>query len=97
MDGWVRTASAEYDAACAYGDHLDAATKRELAELLADDNSVEEAIGSNADAIRALLVELTAHPERGADVADRMWAAVRRQLEPVALREAQRSMMWGDA
>jgi len=92
-----RTASAEYDRLCDLGDRLDAATESELAELLADDASVESAIGANADVIRVLLVELTAHPERGADVARRMWAAVRSDLEPVAIRAAERVVMWGEA
>ena len=92
-----RTASAEYDRLCDLGDRLDAATESELAELLADDASVESAIGANADVIRVLLVELTAHPERGADVARRMWAAVRSDLEPVAIRSAERVVMWGEA
>jgi hypothetical protein len=93
-NGMVIGASAEYDRLCDYGDQLQAATEYELAELLADDASVEEAIGANADVIRTLLVELTAHPDRGADIARRMWAAVRSDLEPVAVREAERSMMW---
>jgi len=97
MDGHIRTASAEYDRLCDLGDRLDAATEYELAELLADEGSVEEAIGANADMFRTLLVELTAHPDRGADIARRMWAAVRSDLEPVAIREAQRSMMWEGA
>ena len=84
-----------YDEACAYGDQLQAATECELAELLADDASVESAIGANADVIRALLVELTAHPDRAEDIARRMWAAVRSDLEPVAIRAAERSVMWG--
>jgi len=86
-----------YEDACAYGERLQAVTESELAELLADDGSVESAIANNADVIRALLVELTEHPERGADVAWRMWAAVRSDLEPVAICAAERSVMWGGA
>jgi hypothetical protein len=96
-NGIVIGASAEYDRLCDLGDRLQAATESELAELLADDGSVESAIGANADVIRTLLVELTAHPERGADIARRMWAAVRSDLEPVAIRAAERSVMWGEA
>jgi hypothetical protein len=84
-----------YDEACAYGERLQSATESELAELLADDGSVESAIANNADVIRALLVELSAHPDRGADIAWGMWAAVRSDLEPVAIRAAERSVMWG--
>ena len=84
-----------YEDACAYGERLQAVTESELAELLADDGSVESAIANNADVIRVLLVELTEHPERGADIARRMWSAVRYGLEPVAIRAAERSVMWG--
>ena len=84
-----------YEDACAYGERLQAVTESELAALLADDGSVESAIANNADVIRVLLVELTEHPERGADIARRMWSAVRYGLEPVAIRAAERVVMWG--
>jgi hypothetical protein len=59
-------AAAQYDAMCAIGERLEAATESELEQLLADEGSVEEAISQNADLVRVAIDELAADPSRGA-------------------------------
>ena len=60
MDGWIRSASAEYDAACAYGERLESLIESYTEEFLSDSGSVEEAIGNQADVILAAVKALRA-------------------------------------
>jgi hypothetical protein len=85
-------AAAHYDWLCDQAEQLANATEHELAQLLADEGSVEEAISENADLFRAKLAELTAHPERAADIARTLNNTIRGYLEPWAQRSAERSL-----
>jgi hypothetical protein len=64
-----------------------------LAELLADEGSVEEAIGQNADLVRVALAELKAHPESAKEIARRLESMISSYLEPTARRAAYRELM----
>jgi len=85
-------ATAQYDAMCAYGERLEAAVESALEELLADEGSVEEAIGQNADLVRVAIDELAAQPSRGAEIAERLQRMIRSYLEPVARSSAERAL-----
>jgi hypothetical protein len=85
-------AAAQYDAMCAIGERLEAATESELEQLLADEGSVEEAISQNADLVRVAIDELAADPSRGAEIVERLQRMIRGYLEPWATNNAERSL-----
>jgi hypothetical protein len=92
QNGMVIGAASHYDWLCDQAEQLTNATEHELAQLLADEGSVEEAISENADVFRAKLVELTAHPERAAEIAATLNNTIRGYLEPWAGRNAERAL-----
>jgi hypothetical protein len=91
MDGWIRGASAEYDAACAYGERLDEATEAYLTEWLADDGSVEAGIGEKADMILWAVNRLREHGNAEAFLAA-FDQTIRSYLEIAARRQAERDV-----
>jgi hypothetical protein len=55
----------------------------------AEADFAEEAIAENADVVLAKLAELTAHPERAADIAASLHAMIRSHVEPIARRKSE--------
>ncbi|MFO0253391.1 MAG: hypothetical protein ACK52V_04675 [Betaproteobacteria bacterium] len=85
-------AAAQYDAMCAYGDRLEAAVESALEELLADEGSVEEAIGEQADVIHAALMS----GREAAEVVDLINASIRSYLRAQAEAHCDRNpAKWG--
>jgi len=81
----------DYAEDCAYGDRLEELTAYHLAELYADDPSIEEAIGQNADLILAAVRKL--HEDRDMDAFTKAFdAAVNSHLEPIARDAAERAI-----
>jgi hypothetical protein len=81
----------DYEADCAYGERLDKLTAQCLADLYADDASIEEAIGENADLILAAVRKL--HEDRDMDAFTMAFdAAVNSHLEPIARDAAERAI-----
>ncbi|MFN8996243.1 MAG: hypothetical protein ACK5X3_21610 [Pseudomonadota bacterium] len=81
----------DYAADCAYGERLDKLTDEILAVMYADDASIEEAIGQNADLILAAVRKL--HEDRDMDAFTKAFdAAVNSHLEPIARDAAERAI-----
>jgi hypothetical protein len=80
-----------YAADCAYGERLDKLTGEILAVIYADDASIEEASGQNADLILAAVRKL--HEDRDMDAFTMAFdAAVNSHLEPIARTAAERAL-----
>jgi len=74
-----------------YADRLEELFESKLAELYADDPSIEEAIGQNADLILAAVRKL--HEDRDMDAFTMAFdAAVNSHLEPIARDAAERAI-----
>ena len=74
-----------------YADRLEELFESKLAELYADDPSIEEAIGQNADLILAAVRKL--HEDRAMDAFTNAFdAAVNSYLEPIARGAAERAI-----
>lgn len=59
-NGMILGASAEYDAACAYGERLESLIESYTDDFMSEASSVEEAIGNQADVILAAVKALRA-------------------------------------
>jgi hypothetical protein len=74
-----------------YADRFEELFESKLAELYADDPSIEEAIGQNADLILAAVRKL--HEDRDMDAFTMAFdAAINSHLEPIARAAAERSI-----
>jgi len=74
-----------------YSERLEELFESKLAELYADDPSIEEAIGQNADLILAAVRKL--HEDRDMDAFTMAFdAAVNSYLEPIAWAAAERAI-----
>jgi hypothetical protein len=74
-----------------YGERLEELVEHHLAELYADDPSIEEAIGQNADLILAAVRKL--HEDRDMDAFTMAFdAAIKSHLEPIARGAAEREI-----
>jgi hypothetical protein len=74
-----------------YSERLHDLTEYHLAELYADDPSIEEAIGQNADLILAAVRKL--HEDRNMDAFTMAFdAAIKGHLEPIARCAAEREI-----
>ena len=81
----------DYAADCAYGERLDKLTDEILAVMYADDASIEEAIGQNADLILAAVRKL--REDRDMDAFTQAFdAAMNSHLEPIARDAAERAI-----
>jgi hypothetical protein len=93
IDNGVATgAAAEYDWIWEQGEKLANAAEHELERLMADDDSVEEALSQNADIVRVQLEVLRQHPERAVAVAEFLRHTVREYLRPIAYQHAERAL-----